>query len=132
MWRFALAVVIPLGLALGPRAETDVYGAPNVGVLFNVGVSFNQHAANVINNTPCISAQVQAGTPYLASLTIVSIAPPPSNSVGFTLSAAGLNLSGTGRLKTNFYGGGTITVQTSSDGDCPIVGTYKIKYYSLF
>ena len=126
MWRFALAVVIPLGLALGPSAETDVYGPPDVSV------TFNQHAANVINGTPCISAQVQVGTPYLASLTIASIAPPPSNSVGFTLFGAGLDLSGTGRLKTSSYGGGTITVQTSSDGDCPIVGTYRIRFTSLF
>ena len=126
MWRFALAVVMSLGLALGTSSETDLYGAPNVGV------TLNQNAANVINSTPCISAQVQATTPYLASLTIVPIAPPPPNSVSFTLSAAGLNLSGTGRLRTDPYGGGTITVQTSSDGDCPIVGTYKIKYTSLF
>ena len=125
MWKYALAVVMLLGLALGISAETDLYGAPNVGV------TFSQHAANVINSTPCISAQVQASTPYLASLTIVPIAPPPPNSVSFTLSAAGLNLSGTGKLKTDFFGGGTITVQTSSDGDCPILGTYKIKYSSL-
>ena len=123
MWRFALAVVIPLGLALGPSAETDLYGGPDVSV------TFNQHAANVINSTPCISAQVQANTPYLGSLTIV---PTDYILVSFTLSAAGLNLSGTGRLKTNSYGGGTIPVQTSSDGGCPIVGTYRIKFTSLF
>ena len=126
MWRFAMAVVMLLGLALGTSAETAAYGAPNVGV------TFNQNAANVINSTPCVSAQVQANTAYLASLNIVPIGPPQQHSVSFTLSVAGLNLSGTGRLKTNFYGGGTITVQTSSDGDCPIVGTYKIKYTSLW
>ena len=125
MWKYALAVVMLLGLALGISAETDLYRAPNVSI------RFDHHAAQVINNTPCIHAQVQANTPYLASLTIVPIAPPPSNSVSFTLSAAGLNLSGTGKLKTGQSSGGAITVQTSSDGDCPIVRTYKIKYYSL-
>ena len=125
MWKFALAVVMLLGLALGTSAETDLV------VGSNVGVTFNQNAANVINSTPCVSAQVQANTAYLASLTIVPIAPPPQHSVSFTLFVAGLNLSGTGRLKTDPYGGGTITVETSSDGDCPIDGTYKIKYSSL-
>ena len=125
MWKFALAVVMLLGLALGTSARTDLNGPANVSV------TFNQHAANVINGTPSISAQVQANTPYLASLTIVPIAPPPQHSVSFTLSVAGLNLSGTGRLRTDPYGGGTITVQTSSDGGCPIVGTYRIRYSSL-
>ena len=122
MWRFAMAVVMLLGLALGTSAETDLVGAPNVGV------TFNHPAANVINSTPCISAQVQANTPYLGSLTIV---PTDYLLVSFTLSAAGLNLSGMGRLRTSPNGGGTITVQTSSDGDCPIVGTYRIRYSSL-
>ena len=122
MWRFALAVVAPLCLALGNSAETDLYGGPNVSI------RFDRHAAQVINNTPCIHAQVQANTPYLGSLSISS---NDSLSVSFTLSAAGLNLTGTGTLKTNAFGGGVITVQTSSDGDCPIVGTYKIKYSSL-
>ena len=79
MWKFALAVVMLLGLALGPSAETDLYGAPNVGV------TFNHPAANVINSTPCISAQVQANTPYLGSLTIV---PTDYLLVSFTLSSS--------------------------------------------
>ena len=124
MWKYALAVVMLLGLALGTSAQLSLqgYGFPTNSV------TFDHKAANKINSTPCIHAQVDANSPYLGSL---SITYTDYGLVEFTLSAAGLNLSGTGRLRTNAFGGGIITVQTSSDGDCPIVGTYKIKYYSL-
>ena len=122
MWKLALATVMPLGLALGNSAETDLYG------LANVSITFDQRSANAINSTPCIQAQVQANTPYLGSL---SISPTDYLSVSFTLSAAGLNLSGTGRLSTSQNGVGTITVQQSSSGGCPIVGSYRFRFISL-
>ena len=126
MWRLALAVVMLLGLApaLGTSTQLSTVGGPNVSV------SFDRRAANTINSSPCIQAQVARDRPYLGSL---SISPNDDGSVSFTLSAAGLDLTGTGTLRTSrFVSSGEIRVEESSSLDCPILGAYRIRYYSLY